>query len=82
VISAWRLLSSVQAHTLGLIRIRLNRVMADRAGVIQNTRGAMMFEISVSFLVWAMGLVTGLGLGTAIASQRFDKERTEWITCD
>jgi hypothetical protein len=40
-----------------------------------------MFEIIIPLFVWAMGIITGLGLGTALASQRFDKERTEWMDC-
>jgi len=38
-----------------------------------------MFELQGALFMWAMGIFTGLGLGTALASQRFDKERREWM---
>ena len=39
----------------------------------------VLMEILINASLWAGGLMTGLGLGTALASQRFDKERTEWM---
>ena len=39
----------------------------------------LVSDLTHMALCWGMGLFTGLGLGTALASQRFAKERSKWM---